>query len=152
MKKLALTTLLATSFLSLPALAGDAAVGKQKALACMACHGNDSFGGIFYTLQLGGRDADKLLIKTMKYKNGKILHPMMNMATAFYSEQEIEDIAAYYKSLGKPAFTSPLFTIKGDDEANTRAVGAATPTPMPYTAPAVTTPAYAQPAAWTSSY
>ncbi len=157
MKKLVLTTLLATAFITLPAVAGDAVVGKQKALACMACHGNDSFGGIFYTLQLGGRDADKLLVKTMKYKNGKILHPMMNMATAFFSEQEIEDIAAYYKSLGKPAFTSPLFTIKGDDEPKTQAASATPVAPMPYaapvtTAPAYTAPGYAKPASWTSSY
>jgi hypothetical protein len=52
----------------------------------------------------------------MKYKTGKILHPMMNMAVAFFNEKEIEDISAYYQSLGKPAFTSSLIKIKGDDD------------------------------------
>lgn len=151
MNKIALTTLLATTFLALPAVAGDAVAGKQKALACMACHGNDSFGGIFYTLQLGGRDADKLLIKTMKYKNGKILHPMMNMATAFFSEQEIEDISAYYKSLGKPAFTSPLFTIKGDDEPKSAATAPTAPA-LPATSYATTSQASAAPAMWKPGY
>lgn len=108
---------LSTLVISTPLLAGDPVVGKQKAVACIACHGSETYPGIFYTLQLGGRNADKLTVKTMKYKTGKILHPMMNMSTAFFSEKEIEDISAYYQSLGKPAFTSSLITIKGDDEA-----------------------------------
>lgn len=116
--KLALTTAaLSTLVVSTPVLAGDPVVGKQKATACIACHGSDTYPGIFYTLQLAGRNADKLTVKTMKYKTGKILHPMMNMSTAFFDEKEIEDISAYYQSLGKPAFTSSLITIKGDDEA-----------------------------------
>jgi len=156
---LAVPTLIAT-----PVLAGDPVAGKQAATACMACHGSESFGGIFYTLQLGGRDADKLVVKTMKYKTGKVLHPMMNIATAFFSEKEIEDVAAYYKSLGKPALTSPLFKIQGDDE-NKVVTTDATPAPaMPYAAPAMnyaplpvtasTAPAasYAAPGKWTSGY
>jgi cytochrome c553 len=116
MKALTLALTAVVVAISTPVLAGDPVVGKQKATACMACHGSESFGGIFYTLQLGGRDADKLTVKTMKYKTGKILHPMMNMSTAFFDEKEIQDISAYYQSLGKPAFTSSLIKIKGDDD------------------------------------
>jgi cytochrome c553 len=115
---------------STSALSADPVVGKQKATACIACHGSDVYPGIFYTLQLGGRNADKLAVKTMKYKSGKILHPMMNMAVAFFDEKEIEDIAAYYQSLGKPAFTSSLIKIKGDDDET------AQPAAMPYAFPA----------------
>lgn len=118
---------LSTLVLSTPVLAGDPVVGKQKATACIACHGSDVYPGIFYTLQLGGRNADKLAVKTMKYKTGKILHPMMNMAVAFFDEKEIEDITAYYQSLGKPAFTSSLIKIKGDDD-----VAPAMPAPYVY--------------------
>jgi cytochrome c553 len=111
-----------------PVLAGDVAAGKQKAAACVICHGSENFGGIFYTLQLAGRNADKLAIKTNKYKSFKILHPVMNMATVLYGEKDIEDVSAYYQSIGKPFFTSPLFTIKGDDEAKpAAAVAPATP-------------------------
>lgn len=115
---LALTAVAAVTTLAIstPVLAGDPVVGKQKAVACIACHGNDIYPGIFYTLQLGGRNADKLAVKTMKYKTGKILHPMMAMSTVFFDEKEIQDISAYYQSLGKPAFTSPLIKIKGDDD------------------------------------
>jgi len=118
MKKSALISLMTAALFAAAAQAGDPAVGKQKATACAVCHGNESFGGIFYTLQLAGRDADKLAIKTNKYKTGKILHPMMNLATAFFTEKEIEDIAAYYKSLGKPALIVPFVKIKGDDDVD----------------------------------
>jgi cytochrome c553 len=60
----------------------------------------------------------------MKYKTGKILHPMMAVATAFFDEKEIQDISAYYQSLGKPAFTSSLIKIKGDDDENTQPAAA----------------------------
>jgi cytochrome c553 len=129
--KLALTAAaISTLLASTPVLAGDPVVGKQKATACIACHGNDVYPGIFYTLQLGGRNADKLAVKTMKYKTGKILHPMMNMAVAFFDEKEIEDITAYYQSLGKPSFTSPLIKIKGDDDDKAQAAA-----PVPYVYP-----------------
>ena len=39
-------------------------------------------------------------------------------------ETDIADISAYYQSLGKPAFSSPLFTIKGDDDVGTSAAAA----------------------------
>ncbi|MEW5788573.1 MAG: hypothetical protein AB1899_12040 [Pseudomonadota bacterium] len=121
----ALAALAAT--LSLSAVAGDPVAGKQKATACVVCHGSENFGGIFYTLQLAGRNADKLAIKTNKYKTLKVLHPMMNMATAFYTEKEIEDVSAYYQSIGKPFLTSPFFTIKGDEEAQPAAAAPVAP-------------------------
>ncbi len=130
MKALTLALTAVVVAISTPVLAGDPVVGKQKAVACIACHGSDVYPGIFYTLQLAGRNADKLAVKTMKYKTGKILHPMMNVSTAFFDEKEIQDISAYYQSLGKPAFTSPLIKIKGDDDetAQTAAAPYAYPT------------------------
>lgn len=117
---------------AMPVLAGDPVAGKQKATACVLCHGSENFGGIFYTLQLAGRNADKLAIKTNKYKTFKVLHPVMNMATVLYSEKDIEDVSAYYQSIGKPFFTSPLFTIKGDDEAKPAAAAAVPAPAAPY--------------------
>jgi cytochrome c553 len=112
----AVVALTTSAMLSAPVFAGDAVAGKQKAGACAVCHGDATSGGLFYTLQLAGRNADKLTIKTMKYKNAKILHPMMTTAALFATEKDIEDISAYYQSLGKPAFTSPFFVIQGDDD------------------------------------
>lgn len=116
MKKLSTVLTAATLAVSLPALAGgDPVAGKQKAIGCVACHGNETFSGVFFTLQLAGRDPDKLLVKSNKYKTGKIIHPVMNMATAFYTEKDLEDISAYYHSLGKPALSLPFIQIQGDE-------------------------------------
>lgn len=130
MKSTAAFALFSASLLAMGSVqAGDPMVGKQKATACIVCHGSETTGGLFFTLQLAGRDADKLAVKTNKYKTGKLFHPMMNLATAFFSEKEIEDISAYYKSIGQPAFVSPLFKIQGDDEVKTVAEAAAAPAP-----------------------
>ncbi len=116
MKSLALVLAATALTITLPAGAGDAVAGKEKAALCVACHGNDSFGGIFYTLQLAGRNADKLTVKTNKYRTGKVLHPMMNLDALTLTDKDVENLSAYYQSLGKPAVTSTLFSIKGDDD------------------------------------
>jgi cytochrome c553 len=105
-----------TATLSATAWAGDPVAGQTKANGCMICHGTTGFPGIFYTLQLAGRNADKLVIKTNKYRSGKILHPVMNMAVMSLSDKDVEDISAYYQSLGKPILITPYVQIKGDDD------------------------------------
>lgn len=115
MEKSAIVLALA-SLITLPAIAGDVEAGRQKAAACVACHGDKDFGGIFYTYQLAGRNADKLTIKTNKYRTGKIFHPLMNLFTVGLSDKDVADISAYYQSLGKPAFTPPFVKIVGDDD------------------------------------
>ena len=94
--------------------AGDPAVGAQKAAICVNCHGSNTFPGLFPLVQLGGRDADKLVIKTNKYRTGKLISPMMNMTVMLLNDKDVEDIAAYYHSLGKPAL--PMPGIKGDED------------------------------------
>lgn len=117
MKNLIRATAVLAMIVAVPALAaGDPVAGKQKAGGCVTCHGNETFSGVFFTLQLAGRNADKLLVKSNKYKTGKILHPVMNLATAFYTEKDLEDISAYYQSIGKPALNLPFMQIQGDEE------------------------------------
>lgn len=124
MKTIPTLTLIASLVIAGPTFAGDAVAGKQKAGVCVACHGDSAFPGIFYTLQLAGRDADKLTIKTNKYRTGKILHPVMNVFTMTLTEQDIADISAYYKSLGKPVLSAPFIKIKGDDDVDGSAAAA----------------------------
>jgi cytochrome c553 len=63
---------------------------------------------------LAGRNADKLATKTNKYRNFKTLHPMMNIWAVGLNDKDVEDIAAYYEKLGKPAVWVP--GIRGDDD------------------------------------
>jgi cytochrome c553 len=117
MKKssLILAALLAIPFGNAKA-AGDPDAGMTKAGACTGCHGDKNWPGVFFTLQLAGRDADKLTIKTNKYRTFKIINPIMNLVVMGLKDQDVEDISAYYHSLGEPAFVNPLFPIKGDDD------------------------------------
>jgi len=129
MRTLLVTTVM-TVALSSVAWAGDPVAGKTKANGCMICHGSAEFPGIFYTLQLAGRNADKLTVKTNKYRTGKILHPVMNMAVMSLADKDVEDISAYYQALGKPILITPYVQIKGDDDepaASTAAPVAPTP-------------------------
>jgi cytochrome c553 len=94
--------------------AGDPVAGAKKAASCAGCHGSDQFPGMFPLVQLGGRDADKLVIKTNKFRNGKLFSPLMTMAVMGMNDKDVEDIAAYYQSMGKPAF--PMPGIRGDED------------------------------------
>ncbi len=93
---------------------GDPAAGERKAFACMACHGSASFPGMFPLVQLGGRDADKLATKTNKYRTGKLISPMMNLAVMTLNDQDVADVSAYYQQLGKPFLAMP--GIRGDHD------------------------------------
>jgi cytochrome c553 len=106
---------LAAVALSTQALAsGDPVAGERKATTCMACHGNASFPGIFPLVQLGGRDADKIATKTNKYRSGKLISPMMNLAVMSLNDQDVADVSAYYQKLGKPFLAIP--GMRGDED------------------------------------
>ena len=109
-----LAVLSALVFTSQANAAGDAQAGAKKSVACVSCHGNASFPGIFPIVQLAGRDADKLVTKTNKYRSGKLISPMMNLAVFGLKDQDVEDIAAFYNQLGKPFW--PMPGIRGDED------------------------------------
>lgn len=94
--------------------AGDPVAGERKAANCISCHGSASFPGMFPLVQLAGRDADKLSTKTNKYRSGKLISPIMNMSVMSLSDQDVEDISAYYQKLGKPFL--PMAGIRGDED------------------------------------
>jgi len=78
--------------------AGDAAVGKSKARACQICHGK---GGVStnptYPI-LAGQHA-KYLVKQLKaFRSGTRKDPIMNGMAAPMSDQDMEDVAAFFES------------------------------------------------------
>lgn len=110
------TSSIVLALISTAALAaGDPVAGQQKAGPCIICHGTVGYPGMFYTLQLAGRNADKLAVKTNKYRSGKILHPIMNLAVMPMTEKDVEDVSAFYQSLKGPMMVLPGMTVKGDD-------------------------------------
>lgn len=80
------------------AQAGDAAAGKQKSQACAACHGPDGNSPSALYPHLAGQYETYLLRALKDYKSGARKNAIMAGMVAALSEQDLEDLAAYYAS------------------------------------------------------
>jgi cytochrome c553 len=97
MKRIALGACCLLLAASIPAVAGDAEVGKKKSTPCAACHGpegNTPTGPDFP--RLGGQHYDYLVQALESYKSGARKNPIMNPLAANLSRRDIEDLAAYF--------------------------------------------------------
>ena len=88
--------------------AGNAAMGKNAAAACAACHGaagisNASLPGP----TLAGQNKSYLAGEITDYKTGKRNNPIMTGMAATIKDQDIDNIAAYYSSLKCTPTPSP---------------------------------------------
>jgi len=98
---LAIALSLTTSVIS-TARAADAAAGKTKAAACIACHGEDGVGTIDIYPNLAGQKQAYLVSAIKAYKNGQRtggLTAVMQPMVGTLSDDDIADIAAYYSGL-----------------------------------------------------
>jgi cytochrome c553 len=77
--------------------AGNAAAGKDKAFACGGCHGDMGQGMGPYPA-LAGKPAAALVKALEDFKSGRV-NSVMHGLTASLSDQDIENLAAYYASL-----------------------------------------------------
>jgi cytochrome c553 len=75
--------------------AGDVAAGEQKSAPCASCHGADGRGGSS-TFIIGGMSVGKFTKGLQAYKSGERKHLMMEMFAKKLSDQDIEDLAAFY--------------------------------------------------------
>lgn len=104
MKKL----LLATCALSLALgastvfAAGNAAAGKKKSTTCAACHGANGISVSDQFPILAGQFEDYLLHALKEYKAGTRKNAIMNGMVSALSEQDMEDLAAYFSSQPGP--------------------------------------------------
>lgn len=82
--------------------AGDAAAGKTKAALCATCHGADGKAVMPMYPNLAGQNEDYLVSALKAYRskerNGGMA-AMMQMQAANLSDEDINNIAAYYSSL-----------------------------------------------------
>jgi len=81
------------------AMAGDAAAGKEKAAACVSCHGMNGKSTNPNNPNLAGQKKN-YLIKAMKdYKDGKRQDAMMTTMISPMSDADIENLAEYFSSV-----------------------------------------------------
>lgn len=94
-KVFALITLLALSTVAYAA--GDANAGKEKSNACTSCHGADGQGSEPNT-KIAGMSVENFKAAMQAYKSGERNHAMMQMFAKKLSDQDVEDLAAYYSA------------------------------------------------------
>jgi cytochrome c553 len=79
--------------------AGDAAAGKAKATVCAACHGVDGNSTNPDWPSLAGQHASYIADQVAIFQEGKLrTNPLMAPMIAGLSDQDREDIAAYFAS------------------------------------------------------
>ncbi len=79
--------------------AADAEAGKAKSGTCAACHGANGVSPNPLWPNLAGQK-DKYLAKQIKaFKEGTRTDPTMAPMVAVLSDEDIENLAAYYSSL-----------------------------------------------------
>lgn len=82
--------------------AGDPKAGQLKNSMCAGCHGipgwRTAYPSVYSVPKLGGQHADYIVTALKSYKTGEREHPSMKGIAASLSEQDMEDLAAYYES------------------------------------------------------
>lgn len=82
--------------------AGDPEEGRYKAQTCLGCHGVADYGNVYPSYKvpkLGGQHAEYIISALEAYKSGQRQHPTMRAQASALSEQDIQDIAAYFASI-----------------------------------------------------
>ena len=91
---------IALGFLTQMALAADYEAGKQKATGvCAHCHGNNGISSSDQIPNLQGQKADYLKSALKAYQEGTRKAPIMNNMATNLSEQDIDNLAAYFSGV-----------------------------------------------------
>jgi cytochrome c553 len=96
MNKTRVGLLLACSIAAGSAYAGDAAQGGQKAAVCIACHGvaGNSVNPEWPSL---AAQPEAYVVKQLEaFKDGKRVNPLMTPMAVALSEQDMQDLGAYF--------------------------------------------------------
>jgi cytochrome c553 len=87
--------------------AGDAAAGKNKVYQCQGCHGipgwKTAFPEVYQVPKLGGQNASYIVAALKEYKAGERDFATMRAIASSLSDQDMQDIAAYYGGSNVPA-------------------------------------------------
>lgn len=85
---------------------GNPVAGKTKSSTCAACHGPDGNSATANFPKLAGQHASYLVKELKDFKSGARKDPVMSAQAANLSEQDMEDLAAYFSSQSiKPGTT-----------------------------------------------
>lgn len=83
----------------LPAFAQNASVGKEKAGMCATCHGPTGLSQLPNAPHLAGQPAIYFVEQMKNYRSGKRPNEVMAVIAKPLTDQEIDDLAAWYASI-----------------------------------------------------
>ena len=92
-------SLLVAACLTTARAGGDPGQGEILAETCMGCHGIPGYRNAYPSYRvpkLGGQKAEYLVLALQAYRAGTRPHATMRAQAASLSDQDIEDLAAFY--------------------------------------------------------
>lgn len=104
--------------LSIPSIAGaegDPERGEVLAYTCLGCHGIPGYRNAYPSFRvpkLGGQHPEYITIALRAYKRGERSHPTMKAQATSLSDQDMQDLAAYFAAYGEPE-ASPVADVSG---------------------------------------
>ena len=100
MKIMLMATVLmsALGFTAGASAAGDVDAGKKKSAVCAGCHGADGNSPSDMFPKIAGQNASYIVKQLADMKTGKRDNPVMAPIVANLSQQDMEDLAAYFAS------------------------------------------------------
>ena len=81
------------------AAAGNPAAGKGKTRACVTCHGVDGMSRVPNAPNLAGQNEWYLAKQLSDYRAGNRTHQVMSIVAKGLSDEDIDDLAAWYASI-----------------------------------------------------
>ncbi|WP_249167160.1 cytochrome c [Bradyrhizobium sp. JYMT SZCCT0428] len=82
-----------------PSHAGDVKAGSAKAMMCQACHGLDGLSKTPDAPNIAGQIEPYLVAQLQAFKIGLRKNDAMSVVTPPLSDQDIEDLAAYFSAI-----------------------------------------------------
>src|SRR5262245_28598759 len=89
-------SMLALAMAAGPAVAGDAALGAQKAAVCGACHGMTGSSVNPEWPNLAGQSEAYVVAQLQQFKQGARVNPLMTPMAAPLSEGDMKDLGAHF--------------------------------------------------------
>jgi cytochrome c553 len=88
-----------------PAFAGDATAGRTKARTCVPCHGANGIATNPGAPHLAAQPQVYLVEQLRNFRGGTRVDPVMSVIAKPLSDEDIEDLAAWYSSVSIEAKT-----------------------------------------------
>lgn len=79
--------------------AGDSEAGKTKSATCAACHGANGESMVAEYPNLAGQGAGYMVKQLREFKDGTRVNTLMSPMAMPLTEQDMEDLAAFYSGL-----------------------------------------------------